>query len=73
RNLYHLSNGTVVDADDTLYRPTVVAQRMEEIAGPGWQQQNRTAVPKATGAHASRPTGTPRGRAPQEGGVENDD
>ncbi len=40
-NLFHMPNGTVVKADDTLYDPEIVATDGEILFGPDWQNQNR--------------------------------
>ena len=40
-NLYFLPNGTIVNADDPLYHPTIAAESPEDAFGPRWQEQNR--------------------------------
>jgi len=43
-NLYLMPSGTLVNADDTLYRPEVVATDLVKAFGPDWQKQNRIAT-----------------------------
>ena len=40
-NLYLLPSGRVVNADDTLYRPSVIAGDPAEAFGTGWEMQNK--------------------------------
>ncbi|NLF32155.1 MAG: hypothetical protein GX591_14870 [Planctomycetes bacterium] len=41
-NLFHMPNGTAVNADDTLYHPEIVATDGENLFGPDWRNQNPT-------------------------------
>jgi len=41
-NLYLMSNGQLINADDTLYHPEVIATSLEKAFGEAWQAQNRT-------------------------------
>jgi choline-sulfatase len=39
-NLYVMPNGSVINAEDTLYSPTVIAPSLAEMMGSDWKQQN---------------------------------
>lgn len=39
-NLYLMPNNTLVNAEDTLYSPTVIADTPEKAFGANWQEQN---------------------------------
>ncbi len=46
-NLYHLRDGRIVNGEEVVYNPTVIANGPETIAGQDWQEQN-TVGSKAT-------------------------
>ncbi len=39
-NLYFLPSGRLINADDTLYHPTVIAERPDDAFGSDWRRQN---------------------------------
>ena len=39
-NLYHLKDGRIINGEDVVYNPTVVAKSAEEAFGGDWQDQN---------------------------------
>jgi choline-sulfatase len=39
-NLYHLKDGRIINGEDAVYNPTVVARSAEEAFGEDWQNQN---------------------------------
>jgi choline-sulfatase len=39
-NLYHLRDGRVINGEDVIYNPTVVANDAAELSGEDWQTQN---------------------------------
>lgn len=39
-NLYHFKDGRIINGEDVVYNPTVVAQNAEEAFGKDWQNQN---------------------------------
>ncbi|MGK0237533.1 MAG: choline-sulfatase [Candidatus Pelagisphaera sp.] len=39
-NLYHLSDGRIVNGEEVVYNPTVVASGPEQVAGSDWKEQN---------------------------------
>jgi len=41
-NLYAMPSGTVINAEDTLYSPTVIAPSLDDLLGAGWAEQNRS-------------------------------
>jgi choline-sulfatase len=41
-NCYVMPSGAVVDAEDALYKPTVVADSLAAAFGPDWAEQNKT-------------------------------
>ena len=40
-NLYHMPSGRIINAEDTLYDPTVISEDGIEVFGADWQQQNQ--------------------------------
>ena len=40
-NLYVMPNGSLINADETLYRPTTIAESLDDFLGPDWKQQNQ--------------------------------
>ena len=40
-NLYHMPSGKVINAEDTLYRPTVIDEDGTNAFGFNWQDQNK--------------------------------
>jgi len=41
-NLYHMPSGKIINAEDTLYHPTVIADDGRDIFGPDWEAQNKS-------------------------------
>lgn len=41
-NLYHMPSGKIINAEDTLYNPTIIAEEGSEIFGPNWKEQNKS-------------------------------
>jgi len=39
-NLYHFKDGRIINGEDVVYNPTVVAKSAEEAFGADWQEQN---------------------------------
>jgi hypothetical protein len=48
-NVYVMPSGSLVDAGDTLYRPTVVADSLEAACGAAWRSQNTGPGPANAG------------------------
>jgi len=41
RNLYFMPSGAIINAEDTLYRPTTITPSPENLFGKNWTQQNK--------------------------------
>lgn len=41
-NLYHMPSGKLINAEDTLYSPTIIDHNGSNAFGSNWQHQNRT-------------------------------
>ena len=39
-NLYHLKDGRIINGEDVVYNPTVLAENLEQAFGKDWQNQN---------------------------------
>lgn len=39
-NLYHFKDGRIINGEDVVYNPTVVAENLEQAFGKDWQNQN---------------------------------